>query len=200
VFGTRRIVGQQTKRNQLSGYMIQRRQLRSGCHTCTYKWSNVMTTSLPSRLSRGLSSWFGRDPFVDLRNEMDELMSRYAQDWNGGALAEMTLPSTDISETDEAIEVKMDIPGLTAKEIDIEVRGNTLQVSGGHKEEKEEKEEKGKTFHRIERRHGRLYRSMTLPAEVNENRVQAECHDGVLTITLPKTEQAKARKIAVKAK
>jgi HSP20 family protein len=156
-----------------------------------------MTTSLPSRLSRGLSSWFGRDPFVDLRNEMDELMSGYAEDWNGGALAEMRLPSTDISETDETIEVKMDIPGLTAEEIDIEVRGNRLQVSGEHKEEKEEK---GKTFHRIERRQGRVYRSMTLPAEVNEEKIQAECHDGVLSITLPKTEQAKSRKIAVKGK
>jgi HSP20 family protein len=156
-----------------------------------------MTTSLPSRLSRGLSSWFGRDPFMDLRSEMDELMSRYVQDWNGGSLAEMKLPSTDISETDEAVEVKMDIPGLTAEEIDIEVRGNTLQISGEHKEEKEEK---GKTFHRIERRQGRVYRSMMLPAEVNEEKIQAECHDGVLTITLPKTEQAKPHKIAVKAK
>lgn len=156
-----------------------------------------MTTSLPGRLSRGLSTWFSRDPFVDLRSEMDELMSRYVQDWNGGSLSEMTLPSTDISETDEAIEVKMDIPGLTAEEIDIEVRGNTLQISGEHKEEKEEK---GKTYHRVERRQGRVYRSIMLPAEVDEKKVNAECRDGVLSITLPKAEKAKSHRIAVKAK
>lgn len=156
-----------------------------------------MATSLPSKLSRGLSGWLSRDPFVDLRNEMDELMGRYVQDWNGGALSEMTLPSTDISETDEAIEVKMDIPGLTADEIDIEVRGNTLQITGEHKEEKEEK---GKTFHRVERRQGRIYRSISLPTEVDEKKVNAECRDGVLTITLPKAEQAKSHKITVKAK
>lgn len=156
-----------------------------------------MTTLLPSRLSRGLSGLLSRDPFLDLRSEMDEMMSRYVQDWNGGTLSEMTFPSTDISETDDTVEVKMDIPGLKAEEIDIEVRGNTLQVSGEHKEEKEEK---GKTFHRVERRQGRVYRSITLPADVDEAKVSAECHEGVLTVTLPKAEKAKSHKIAVKAK
>jgi HSP20 family protein len=130
---------------------------------------------------------------------MDELMSRLAEDWNGGNLPDTTFPSTDISETENAIEVRMDTPGLTAKEIDIEVRGNTLQVTGEHKEEKkEEKEEKGRTYHRVERRQGRIYRSIPLPAEVNEKKVEAQCRDGVLTITLPKTEEAKAHKITVK--
>jgi HSP20 family protein len=128
---------------------------------------------------------------------MERLMSQYEEDWNGGSLAEMALPSTDVSETDEAIEVKIDVPGLTADEINIEVRGNRLQVRGEHKEEKEEK---GKTFHRVERSHGRIYRSMSLPVAVKEDKVAAECQNGVLTITLPKAEKEKTRKIAVKAK
>jgi HSP20 family protein len=140
---------------------------------------------------------FRRDPFEEFRNEIEQLMSRHEPDWSGGTLAEVALPSTDVSETDEAIEVKMDIPGLTADEITIEVRGNRLQVSGEHKEKKEEK---GTAFHRVERSHGRIFRSMALPVAVKEDKVEAECQNGVLTITLPKAEEEKTRKISVKAK
>jgi HSP20 family protein len=89
----------------------------------------------------------------------------------------------------------MDIPGMEAKDIDIEVTGNTLNVSG---ERKEEKEEKGKTWHRIERKTGSFARSVTLPSAVMEEKVEAAYKDGVLTITLPKTEEAKTHKVKVK--
>jgi HSP20 family protein len=132
---------------------------------------------------------------MQLREEIGQLLDPFVRDWDGDSLGELTLPSTDISETDGEIEVKMDVPGLTAEELNIEVRGNVLEVRGEHKEEKEEK---GKTFHRIERRQGRVYRSVTLPAEVNEKKVQADYRNGVLTISLPKTEEAKPHKIPVK--
>jgi HSP20 family protein len=70
-----------------------------------------------------------------------------------------------------------------------------LTVAG---ERKEEKEEKGKTFHRVERLYGNFSRSVTLPCSVNEEEVAAEYKDGVLTIKLPKAEEAKAHKIKVK--
>ena len=78
---------------------------------------------------------------------------------------------------------------------DIEVRADTLHVRGEHTEEREEK---GKTFHRIERRAGSFSRSVALPCSVDEEKVTAECRDGVLTISLPKTEESKTRKVKVK--
>jgi HSP20 family protein len=109
---------------------------------------------------------------------------------------ERIAPSLDLSETENALEVRMDIPGMDAKDIDIQVNANTLTVSG---ERKEEREEKGKTYHRIERRVGAFSRCVTLPCPVKDDAVDAQYKNGILTIKLPKTEEAKSRKITVKA-
>jgi HSP20 family protein len=152
---------------------------------------NMLTTR---RSSRAPSLW-GHDPFAALRAEMNDLRARFfgsgEEEWMTGTMA----PALDLSETDTAIDVRMDVPGVTAKDIDIQVNGNLLTVSG---ERKEEKEEKGKTFHRIERSYGNFSRSVTLPCPVLENEVAAEYHDGVLTIKLPKKEEAKTHKVKVK--
>jgi HSP20 family protein len=155
-----------------------------------------MSTALSTRFSRALQPLFGGDPFTGLQKEMDDLMSRFQADWSGERMPSMTIPSADLSETDDALQIRMDMPGLKAEEINIEVSGNTIRISGEHKEEKEEK---GKTYHRIERRSGSFARAMTLPAPVKEDKVTAECKDGVLTISLPKTETAKTHKITVKS-
>jgi HSP20 family protein len=136
-----------------------------------------------------------RDPFAALREEMNQLRSRMWGDeeegWFAGALA----PSVDLSETETAVEVRMDLPGVKPKDIDIQISGNVLTVSG---QREEEKEEKGRTFHRVERSSGSFSRSLTLPTTVNESEIAAEYRDGVLTITLPKSEEAKPHKIKVK--
>lgn len=154
-----------------------------------------MSTELSTRPSGGLTSWFSRDPFRTLRDEMDSMLSRYATDWEGGWLAGERVPSIDLSESDESLEVKMDLPGIKPEEIDIEVTGDTLRIRG---ERKEEKEEKGKTYHRIERRSGSFSRSLRLPCTVKEDKVAAEYHDGVLSIMLPKTKEAMTHKVKVK--
>jgi HSP20 family protein len=89
----------------------------------------------------------------------------------------------------------VDLPGVKPDDIDIRLSGNTLRLHG---ERKEEQQEKGRTFHRIERRRGNCSRSITLPCAVVEDEVAAEYNDGVLTVTLPKCEEAKSRKIEVK--
>jgi HSP20 family protein len=154
-----------------------------------------MTTTLPTRISRGLSALRGRDPFRALQQEFDDLLSHFSEDWGGDWPARMSVPSLDVSETAEAVQVRMDIPGMEAKDIGIEVTGNMLSVSG---ERKEEREEKGKTWHRIERKVGSFARSVSLPSAVMEDKVEAAYKDGVLTITLPKTEEAKTHKVKVK--
>ena len=154
----------------------------------------MATTSLPSNISRRLEPLMRSDPFRVLQQEMDEMLSRFSRDWDGGP-SPMAAPSVDLSETDSAVEVRMDLPGIKPEEVSIEISGNTLRVSG---QRKEQKEEKGKTFHRIERSSGAFSRLVTLPCSIKEDKVTAECEDGVLTVNLPKTEEAKPRRIKVK--
>lgn len=157
-----------------------------------------MATTLPTRISTGLERFFDRDPFRTLQQEMDNLISNFSREWDGGTLtAGEFQPQIDVSESDDAIQVHVDLPGIKPEEVDVEVRGNVLQITG---DRKEEREEKGKTWHRTERRVGRFARAMTLPCAVQEDKVQAECSNGVLNITLPKAEKEKTHKITVKGK
>ena len=154
-----------------------------------------MAGQMTTRRPGGLSSLWSRDPFAALRDEMSDLRSRmWGED--GGWLATISTPSLDLSETENTVEVRMDVPGVKPKDIDIQLNGNLLTVTA---DREEEKEEKGRTFHRVERHTGRYSRSLTLPCPVNESEVAAEYRDGVLNITLPKTEESKTRKIKVKA-
>ncbi|MEO8270895.1 MAG: Hsp20/alpha crystallin family protein [Aureliella sp.] len=138
-----------------------------------------------------------RDPSASMREEMNDLISRI---WTGNGSdlvppGRLLAPALDVSETDNAFEVRMDIPGMNAKDFDIQVQGNAVTLSG-HREDK--KEDKGKTFHRIERSSGSFSRSMTLPCEIVEDEVAAQYENGVLVVKLPKCEQSKAKKISVK--
>lgn len=153
-----------------------------------------MTTTLTR--SRPQTPSTNRSPFALLRHEMDDLISRF---WDGEQeswFASTFSPAVDLSESQNAFEIRLDIPGMEAKDIDVQVHGNTITLSG---KRKEEKEEKGKTFHRIERRQGSFSRTLTLPCDVNEDEVAAEYNQGVLTVKLPKCDEAKAKKIAVKS-
>ena len=154
-----------------------------------------MSTTVAKREPRSVRPWFRRGPLESIREEMEELFSRALGEEPGLWPSERIMPSLDLAETDGAVEVRMDIPGMEAKDIDIQVNGNLLTISG---ERKEEKEAKGKTYHRIERRVGSFCRTVTLPAPVKEEAVDAQYKNGILTIKLPKTEEAKARKITVK--
>jgi HSP20 family protein len=154
-----------------------------------------MATLAPARReSRTLRPFAGFSP-LGIREEMEDLMSKLFGEreeiWPFGRIA----PSLDLAETDQAIEARLDLPGVDPKEIDIQINANMLTVSG---QRKEEKEEKGKTYHRVERRAGSFSRSVTLPCPVKDDAVDAKYRDGVLTITMPKTEEAKSRKIPVK--
>ena len=153
-----------------------------------------MATTLATRRLSCLPSLWRSDPFTALREEMNDLRARFMGDEDEGWFAGTLAPSLDVSETDTAVEVRMDLPGVTAKDIDVQVSGNVLTVRG---QRQEEKEEKGRTFHRVERSYGSYSRSVTLPCPVAESEVAAEYRDGVLTITLPKTEESKPHKIKV---
>jgi HSP20 family protein len=153
-----------------------------------------MSTALAKRRPQRRRSLWRRDPFAALREEVNEIRSRLSGDeeeWFKGTID----PSLDMSETDTAVEIRMDLPGIKSKDIDIQLNENYLTISG---QREEEKEEKGRTFHRVERRSGSFSRSVTLPCSVDEDKVTAEFKDGVLTVSLLKSEEAKTHKITVK--
>ncbi len=136
----------------------------------------------------------GRDPISALRNEMENFFTSM---WDGeGAWYGGTAPLMDLSENEKTVEVRMDLPGVNPKEIEIKIDRGMLTVSA---ERSEEKEEKGRKIHRIERRSGMFSRALALPCAVSEDEVAAVYKDGVLTITLPKTEEARVKRIEVKA-
>jgi HSP20 family protein len=140
--------------------------------------------------------FFSREPFRALQEEFDDLINRFSANW-GGESEGINIPAVDMSETDTSIEVRMDVPGMHPEDIDIEVMGNMLRVSGETQEEKQE-EDKGRKFHRVERHFGSFSRTISLPCAVKQDEVDAELHDGLLTIALPKCEEAKSHKIQVK--
>ena len=107
------------------------------------------------------------------------------------------LPPVDIVETEEAFLATADLPGLTKDDIDISLENNLLTVSGERRYEKAtEGEDEGK-FRRVERAYGSFRRSFNLPTGVDVQKVEAKFEHGVLTLTLPKAEVAKSRKIAI---
>lgn len=154
-----------------------------------------MSTTTPSRRTSSVPAVKITDPFTLMRQEMNELFGSL---WNGngeGAKGANFMPALDVSEKQNCFELRMDIPGMEAKDLDIQVQGNTVTVSGHRNEEKEEK---GKTFHRTERRSGSFSRTVTLPCNITEKEVAAEYTNGVLNVVLPKCEESKGHKINVK--
>ena len=152
-----------------------------------------------SALTRtGSRSLFPRHPFTSLSREIDDLLSRFSEGWESDWPMLQRVPSLDLVESNGNLEVKMDVPGMKPEEIDIEVMGDTLTITGKHEEEKKE-EDKEKRYHRIERRSGSFQRAVTLPCAVKEGEVSAEYKEGVLTVTLPKTDEAKSRHIEIKS-
>jgi HSP20 family protein len=134
------------------------------------------------------------NPFEALRRDMGELWRSFGdgEEW---AAFEGLEPTVDMCEKADAVEVKMDLPGMKLPDIDVRLDHNLLTVQG---ERREEREEGDKRYHRIERRNGFFSRTMTLPCEVRDDQVDARYQDGVLFVTLPKCEPAKTKKIAVK--
>lgn len=104
------------------------------------------------------------------------------------------VPPVDIQETAEGYRLQAELPGLTKDDINITLENNVLRLTGERKFERDAKKE---NFQRIERTYGAFSRAFALPQQVNNEGVQAAFENGVLTITVPKAEQAKPRKIEI---
>jgi HSP20 family protein len=156
----------------------------------------------PWRPSRSLSR-AGGDPFADFRQQMDRLFEDFFGPVEGRALPESAAPALaprlDVAETDNAYEISVELPGVEEKDLEVSVNDGVLSIKG---EKRAESEEKKKNYHRIERSYGSFERRLQLPAEVDAEKIGADFSNGLLTVTVPKTEAAKAqaRKIAIKSK
>jgi len=136
------------------------------------------------------------DPFrevVALQNRMNSLF----RDLNEGDSPLTTasfVPAVDIYEDAQKVMLKLEVPGIEEKDLDVRVENNTLTVKGERKFEKEEKEE---NFHRIERRYGSHYRAFTLPSTVDTENVKASYDAGVLKLELKKKAEAQPKQIKI---
>ena len=140
-------------------------------------------------------------PFEDIekvRSEMDRLVDTFLfgvpQRGDFWEEAEW-LPAVDVAETKNEIVVNVEIPGMDPKEFDISLREGTLTIKGEKKQERVEEEE---NYHLVERRYGTFTRSILLSQEVESDKISASYKNGVLTVTLPKSEGAKKKEIKIK--
>jgi len=121
----------------------------------------------------------------------EDLMTRRAE---AGVEGAVWVPAADVAETEDAVSVKVEAPGVDKDDIKISVTNNVLTIRGEKKMEKETSEE---SYHRIERVYGSFVRSLELPTVVQADKVTASFKDGVLTIVLPKSEEVKPKEIAI---
>ena len=149
-------------------------------------------------MNTGLIRW-NANPDL-LRQRVDRLFDRAFSDFLAPVSDEAVstrrwMPAVDIRESGEALVLAVDLPGLKKEDVHITLENNVLTIAGERKFEKDVKEE---SYHRIERAYGSFARSFTVPGNLRHDQVQAAFDSGVLTVTLPKADEAKPRKIDIK--
>lgn len=149
-------------------------------------------------MTRSMIPMSNRSSLLDnFQHEMNDLFTRFFQNDDGGAtqLSQWS-PHLNVSETDQSYEVSVDLPGVKPEDIDVELKHGELWISGSRHEESEDK---GKTWHRVERFHGDFRRVIRLGDDVDAENVDADYKDGVLHVTVPKSETAQTKKISIKS-
>ena len=135
------------------------------------------------------------EPFSRMRSEVDRLFEDFPARWPSFQFERlaprMPLPAIEMTETDKAYKVTVEVPGIDAADIEVNVENDTLVVSG---EKKEEREEKERDFYRSERSYGAFERRIALPPGADADKIKAKAKNGVLAITLPKSAEAKNNK------
>lgn len=142
------------------------------------------------------------NPMREMMNFQDRFFNSFPEGFFGrfNRLLENSAPAShwhpvvDIYETDSAVVLRAELPGISKKDVHLEVRDHTLVLTG---ERQQEEEVKGEHYYRVERSYGSFCRAFGLPSAVEADKVKASMKDGVLEITLPKAEEAKSRMISI---
>ncbi len=135
------------------------------------------------------------NPFAFLQQEIDRLFDGFGRNFPAFVTGNAALPRMDVSETDKAIEVVAELPGLEAKDVQLNLADNILTIRG---EKKSEREEKEKDYHLVERSFGSFARSVQLPDGVKPEDVSAEIAKGVLKVTVKKPAPKQSKQIEIK--
>jgi HSP20 family protein len=142
-------------------------------------------------------------PFEVLHREMDRLFEDFLgsfggaprwpapHEWGAGAI----MPRFDVTETDEAVEVKAELPGMDEKDVEVTLDEETLTIKG---EKKQEKEEKKRNYYMSELSYGQFHRVVPLPSAIDRDKAKATFKNGVLRLTVPKTAEARSRARTIK--
>jgi HSP20 family protein len=143
-----------------------------------------------------LIRWEPARELNSLQGEMNRLFNTFFDTPlpNGTATARRWLPAMDLVETEDDFVLKADLPGLSEKDVNIELEDNVLTISGERKSEHEQRKD---GVHRVERASGGFTRSLTLPEGVNPEAIKASFDRGVLEVRIPKPEQRKPRKVEI---
>jgi HSP20 family protein len=142
-----------------------------------------------------LARWEPLREMMTLRQAMDRLFEDSFVRPVGLSSVSAADVAIDLKETDTDVVVKAELPGVEPDEVDVSIMEGVLVIKGEHKEEKEEKEA---NYYSRELRYGSFSRSINLPAAINAEKAEAVFENGILTLTLPKTEEAKPKQIKVK--
>ncbi len=136
---------------------------------------------------------------LNMQREMNKMFDSFFRGSTGDEFMNLSAwtPAADIAEHDDAFVVKAELPGLTKEDVKITVRDNVLTIQG---EKKQESESKESNYRSIERTYGSFQRSFTLPTSIKSDKIDASFKDGVLSITMPKAEDARPKQIEVKVK
>ncbi|MGO9086980.1 MAG: Hsp20/alpha crystallin family protein [Candidatus Sulfotelmatobacter sp.] len=143
-----------------------------------------------------LTRWEPFREFSTLQDRINRVFREsYSESGRDESLTTSTFaPAVDVYEDEHQVTLKIEVPGIDEKDIDVQVENNTLTVHGERKIEKEEKEE---NYRRVERQYGSFTRTFTLPQTVDTENISANYDKGVLQITLPKKAEAKPKQIKV---
>jgi HSP20 family protein len=139
------------------------------------------------------------DPFRELRSLQDEVNRLFTGSFDRGETGMMRgawNPSVDIFENKDQIVLEAELPGMKPEDVNISIENNVLTIHG---ERRFEKKDESDNFHRVERSYGSFTRSFTLPPTVSSENVEANFDNGILRLALAKREEAKPRRIEIKA-
>ena len=139
------------------------------------------------------SNW---NDLFQTRREIDRVFDRF---FAPGTVNAPWAPAVDVRETKEAIEVVAELPGLRLEDVEVSIENNVLAIAGEKKQEVAEGSPEAE-YHLVERRCGRFERSFTLPRTVDAGKISARFEHGLLTVTLPKAEAAKPRRVEISTK
>jgi HSP20 family protein len=179
---------------------------------------DTVPAKVPVKKDQGAAAPTERwDPLGSLREEVDHLFEDFAWEWPVGPFSSrrrrllaplrgfstgwsVSAPVADIVDLKKEIQVRVELPGMEEKDIEVEVSDNMLTIKGERKEEREEGEKEGR-YYLSERRYGSFERSLRLPESADRDKPEATFSKGVLTIKFPKTKDAlqKTKKIQIKA-